>query len=253
NQGVSAARNSGLKIASGDYLLFLDGDDYVDANIVENIELNRRNNSSEIIIYGFNRVTPDNKILTEYFNKYEFPNNNVSGEEALDIIARKKTLQTCVANIVYNREFIIENSLLYTETCVSGEDTEFVYKSLILANEVSFINKVLFNYVIREGSITNRYDLKKFQTIYAVKRIYDIGLKFGSPYIQEILTEEVENMLVFRYIFNYNSCLEFLLRENISNKESINILNNDLNKEYPGLNNEMMNIFENYSGSRIKI
>lgn len=253
NFGVSTARNTGIKKATGKYLMFLDGDDYVDVNLIQKIKQNRIDNNSELIIFGFDRVTSKNQILNEYFNKYEFTNTNITGEKALNEVANKKTFQMCVANIVYSKEFILNNSLFYTDSCVSGEDTEFIYKSFILANEISFIHEVLFYYVIRKGSITNSYNLKKFQTIYAVKRIYEFGLKYGSSHEKEILEKEVSNMLIFRYIFNYNSCLEYLLGDKYSNKKAIDKLNSDLDITYPNLRSEMMSLINNYSGDRLKI
>lgn len=253
NQGVSATRNIGIKEASGENIVFIDGDDFVDARLVEYIQENRKTETSELIVFGFNRINPEMKKLSEYFDAYEFPEHNVTGGDLLNRVAHEKTIQMCVANIVYNREFIMNNSLLYTEYCVSGEDTEFIYKSFILAKEVSFVHEVLFYYVIREGSITNSYNLKKFQTIDAVKRILEFALVNGDENEIKIIKKELDNMLIYRYTYNYNSCLSYLLEKKHSNKQALDILNADIDRVYPSLRKSMRVVLKNYSGRNKKI
>lgn len=65
NGGVSSARNRGLLEASGKYILFLDGDDLISKNLVQEIN-KRKDTNSDILIWKYNTVSEDNKLLVEY-------------------------------------------------------------------------------------------------------------------------------------------------------------------------------------------
>lgn len=65
NFGVSAARNKGIEKASGEYLLFLDGDDYIRESYIKNLVAAAQNNASDLVICGYTMVNPEGKVIQE--------------------------------------------------------------------------------------------------------------------------------------------------------------------------------------------
>ena len=87
NKGLSVARNIGIKNASGDYLLFVDSDDYIDNDLLEN--LNKNITDEEIIRFQTRTVDESYKVLKEY---NEMPFDTTTGNEALVYILKYRAI-----------------------------------------------------------------------------------------------------------------------------------------------------------------
>jgi glycosyltransferase involved in cell wall biosynthesis len=154
NGGVSSARNAGLDIATGDYISFVDGDDYVNNNMMEILLDNIISNDTDLVICNYNNVRAGNKIIP---NK---PYENMLFEN----IKKKKKLfiYYCYeAAVIYGPW----NKLYRRELCgrfdievFYGEDRLFVYDYLSRCKKISVINDALYNYQrININSATIRY------------------------------------------------------------------------------------------------
>lgn len=155
NMGLSAARNNGIKKASGDYLLFLDSDDYYEKDLL--IKLNKYTNSKyDVIRFQVQYDKNDEKVLTKGASKdIAFDN----GIEAFSEIATYEIVEGawCYA---YNRDYFFKNNFLFKEGCVH-EDFGLIPLIIIKAKKVICINYVGYNYVIRENSIMTSNDYEK--------------------------------------------------------------------------------------------
>ena len=83
NGGVSSARNLGIEESSGQYIMFLDGDDYISEELVENIYKYIDKKEYDILLWGFNQVTEDGKTIYSYSDKYDYYFSEMTGTEAL--------------------------------------------------------------------------------------------------------------------------------------------------------------------------
>lgn len=243
NGGVSSARNRGISEATGEYIFFLDGDDYVSYDMVGTVKSYINNGKPDVIAWGYNSVREDKSVLSCYFNLYSSELNRMTGMEALkNILIRNRSLRIWTCSAVYKKDLIIDNKLLYTEGCSNGEDQEFTFKALSRANKFCFINKILSFYVQREGSISNSYNINRFDAIAAMNRT--------ARYIRESLLGESEeiahyieyNYLIDNYLSIFYSCMEYLLtQKKLSSIQAINYLMNDIDKAYSGLNADINN------------
>ncbi|MEK3663038.1 glycosyltransferase family A protein [Paenibacillus sp. FSL F4-0236] len=239
NQGVSVARNRGLTEATGKYVLFLDGDDYISTDLVRTIHTYTQPSDPEIICWGYSHVTEDGVTTLSYTSAY----SNITGSEALTHIFVNKSLRIWTGSIAYNRELLLLHGLQYTERCVNGEDQEFIYKALSRAATVITLPDILSFYLQRNTSISNSYNVKKFDVVGVFKRLDAYfeahpfeKLDMISPYIRN--RELIEN-----YFFNLKTCL------NGTEGVSIHKLLRDIDHTYPELNQEMYELIRRYRGN----
>ena len=151
NCGLGCARNTGLKYAIGDYVWFIDSDDFISENSLNFIYNNATSNNSDIVFFKFSR-----------FNDDEF-NYNLSGLPLENIFKDKdydnftfvyRDIPEIVLNAsfapwfkVFKREFLDKNNFLFP-VGIAYEDVLFNAQSLLIADEISFIPEFLYNYRI---------------------------------------------------------------------------------------------------------
>ncbi len=152
NGGLSAARNTGIKASCGEYLIFIDSDDYIHPKMLEILAGNLINNQSDIAICGFKKIYDDE--VTEYEEKPGTTISIYSGREAcLNMYDDRLAVMTVVAwNKLYKRS-LFEN-IFYPEGKIH-EDEFTTYKLLYNSGRVVYFDGELYYYVQRKGSITN--------------------------------------------------------------------------------------------------
>lgn len=163
NGGVSSARNYGLEAAKGEYIFFMDADDYIEENMLE--ILYKDSNSNDIVICNNYDHYEESKTY-----KIRKKNNCIKGVEEQGIYFWGY-VGLEIWNKLYKREFLLENNILYSEKIIHS-DVFFNIKTLFLAHKVKYIDKPLYHYISsRPGSITKQKTLEK--TINAFKVIID--------------------------------------------------------------------------------
>lgn len=152
NGGLSDARNAGLKISKGEYILFLDGDDTLCSNCLEMIDSQIKNKKIDILscdfcIYGKN--AKDEEIFTKKINSLE------------DYVTLLKDIPWSAWRNVYRREIFVRNQLEYKKGLIGAEDCEFFIRFFEKTKEIYYSNINIVNYRLnRDGSITNKMSYK---------------------------------------------------------------------------------------------
>lgn len=220
NQGVSASRNAGLKVAQGDYVHFFDSDDLLKkfffVSLYKYIKLNKFN----IILFGFDFINESGELITE-FNQTNILENkkNSSGEELLmNILIEKISVWTC--SLVYRKDFLLEQNLFYNEKFINGEDINFIHKSIILTDSIYIIGKVLINYIQRPMSISNNFNIRKFDSVIAINEVKE---SISNPIIKKIY----DTKIVQNYLFNIKQAIV------IGNYGSLEEIHKCIRNSYP--------------------
>lgn len=138
NEGVAVARNRGIDIAMGEYLGFVDSDDFVDLDFYERLYIKSKSDNADIVIGNYERV--DNVKSYKYND--------------LEKIKSSKYNLFSHCSAIYKRKKIIDNKIKYLEKMPVNEDVYFAVKALYFSNIVSIVDDVYYHYYCRENSAT---------------------------------------------------------------------------------------------------
>ena len=177
NQGAPVSRNKGLKIATGDYVMFFDSDDILNENAIEVLINNSKN--SDLVIGNY-EILKDNLIIE---NKEIFEPEVIN----VDIFDRCIFLSPFPCNKLYKRDIIIKNKIIFDDVKIA-QDVNFYIKYLSVTNKVSLITDNILKYRQSENSISRTYSLKILEIKDSFDKIEEYLINIGKDsYINEYL------------------------------------------------------------------
>lgn len=166
NGGLSAARNTGLDHATGEYIIFVDSDDWAETTFVEKLLDNITYYDSDMACCRLRYVDLDNNKTTIYGKPYEISYLN-NKEDIIQDALSVKNIHTPVWAKIYKSDFLKRAHLTFYEGIVN-EDTLFTSLCTLYADKVSFVNEVLFNSLERPGSISRSSQERLFRDMHFV-------------------------------------------------------------------------------------
>ncbi|MCM0725799.1 glycosyltransferase [Latilactobacillus curvatus] len=165
NQGVSVARNTGIKAAKGTWLLFVDPDDLL-AEKFEEILLEKASTNADVIFFGFDRVYQDGKVENSFPKDKLFPATPVS----MDDLIRATLSDGAYYNGIYGyflgtpwakmfrKSFLEANQLFYPAGIIKREDALFSIEVFLKNPRINIVDSILYHYRIdHDNSISNSY------------------------------------------------------------------------------------------------
>lgn len=165
NGGLSDARNFGLQHASGDYVAFVDSDDYVEVNYLEELYGALATTKAEVAVCTFKKVDVAGNLIKIVNFPTALQASEISGCELLKLVFKKNGYAFVVAwNKLYKRTLFdklkFEKGKIY-------EDEYINFPLFWNVKRVVTVDKPLYNYVQRAGSITNSaYSQAKFESLF---------------------------------------------------------------------------------------
>ena len=168
NMGVANTRNKGIGLAKGEYVTFIDNDDYIDEDYLE--QFFKYSDKQDIVIGGYRRVRLDNKELMHLRLK--------------ETEWSKYTFITPWARI-FRREFLIKNKIEFFSSPI-GEDVYFNLKAYSLTKKIKIISYIGYNWLYNDLSISNTIHKgfnEKVDIISFLDKIYDLRNLGNREYI----------------------------------------------------------------------
>lgn len=181
NGGASSARNYGIENAQGEYILFIDGDDTLDLELMSEVEMKNISDGS-FLIYG---------MTFDYWNKGEIGHTEVlsySEKEVLEINSLRdefdKLFQcnslSSACNKVFSRKVINDNNLRFDESMNLYEDFEFVLRYLQHVKRIIFIKEGYYHYRLQQGYTNLEKRISNLDRLTCnLKKVEDIIIKLN--------------------------------------------------------------------------
>lgn len=198
NEGLGAARNTGIELAKGTYIAFVDSDDWVDLDLFKQMVDYINKTEADIAVCGV--VNEYNNFISSTPRYIYNIENTLSQEKALSLLSRAENnnylISPVVWNKIYNKKLFVDNDIRFLKKSF-WEDDVFSFNIFMAAEKICTVPNVFYHYYQRENSITNDFskkhiddlifsflELKKICSISNVS--YDITPYFNSYFDRAI-------------------------------------------------------------------
>jgi len=221
NSGVSVARNKGLMNAKGKFIYFLDGDDWIESNCLEELHKCIIETKSNLVTCGFDYRTPEGKILKRFDERFVYPDSSMTGEEYAALLLLAKTWAP-TGGILWDKSFLDKTKIKYTPGAFKGQDVEFTLKNISKASKVSVVKKTLTHYVIYDNGRHDKVYFRRFHSLGCMLRLEKYLIKTSS------------NSYLIKLVTSRTIPLEYLIASNflIETGFSIKTLSTIIKKNY---------------------
>lgn len=216
NMGVSAARNTGLKKASGDYILFVDSDDILEDNCLTRLLSCAQKTRCDIIKFNHFTCSGIYKTKNSFYdlsNKYITEKNINRAYEHL--VYGEEPIKCLVMTLFLKKEFLESNNTVFNTDLYMMEDVAFYVDIMKLKPKIYFYDYSLYDYRLNDNSVTH----KKGNGFKIIKGIIDTGnyIKDKVPCKNKLFANLIKLIVYYAAVDNLPlmQCREVVLNSNV--------------------------------------
>lgn len=213
NGGLSSARNAGIAVSEGEYVFFVDSDDWIKEDALRILYMASNGTDIDIIKFSYYCMPSEKKCETTLYQ------GDYSESDVLKSVLRRSLRETggvilSAWSHIYRRDFLVSNDLRFiSEREIGSEDYLFNFQAYMCCRNIRVIKECLYFYDLREGSLTRRYR-KNLPQQYNKLHTY-----FIEAAVSHGIYDLVKNDIAWSYIDKFMFVV--LRNELIAEKENI--------------------------------
>ncbi len=197
NKGLSAARNAGLERAQGEYVLFVDGDDFIEKDTCRILYEKARQQELDILVFGRYLERKNGIVKDSVYWKAE--QEYIPGLVYLEQALYKEKFTASACNKMYNRNFLQQYHLCFWEG-ILYEDLYFLIQCLFYAQRVAIVDCLFYHYIQdRSDSIINTIKKRDKDVLKTICLLSDF---FQKENRQDVLESTYYRILIYDWIVN---------------------------------------------------
>ena len=233
NQGVSVARNQGIQKAAGEWIIFVDADDWIEPDTCEKLTKYLDSYQGDMLMFNAVNEQGENRSLVHFDLEHErfYDMSDVKTREWIyrktmrprSVTGNRNSPMFYCWDKVYKREFLLNNQLTFTAGLPKSEDKVFILNCIEKMDSLYYVNDAFYHYRINQESVCSRFSqnadqdrVKLAEILYGIARRMDAELA--------VLTGNSEYNLVsgdyYRFIFGIISDVLLLNYYHEDNPES---------------------------------
>ena len=177
NQGVSAARNKGIELSKGDYLVFVDADDYITPNHLKELYNGETDFSLIQIVKEDANSTSEPHIYSQDF---------ISTKEFVEM-ELKMQIPFNFVQLMYKSDIIKDNSIEFSKDYIYGEDTYFALTALSYGDIIAISNEVTYHYIQHSSSAIRTSEFRRFDIVEIFEKLAGFYQKQGWNDLSDLI------------------------------------------------------------------
>ena len=204
NQGVSVARNTGIKEADGEFLVFCDADDKLCIDFIQIVS--QYQDMADVILWRYSVLHNGTEIIPQKMVNQEV----LTGQQAFTQYLYKECYVR-MGSFAVKKELLEKKDIFFTPDCRFAEDLEFIFKMLYCSTKIQYDSKVYYQYIKRNGSSIYSYNIRRFDAPLAIDRVINfIKTDKHNLEIKEELDFLSGEFYLKHYFYSLDSCLQHL-------------------------------------------